>query len=142
YQMGKNVMIVTVTALMVFFTLTQAAPPRMTDDNIKPSLQCIGHNLLPLLKKINAVEECIGNPTYRIETNTDVLHGDIKNRLISFLTLPLRMLNAGYTYTGLLGLVNQDIGWLPVYLAHEYLVIARALYDIKRMHYYTVYDSF
>ncbi|TPX34258.1 hypothetical protein SeMB42_g07355 [Synchytrium endobioticum] len=91
-----------------------------------------------MLEKINAVEECIGNPTYRIETNTDVLHGDIKNRLISFLTLPLRMLNAGYTYTGLLGLVNQDIGWLPVYLAHEYLVIARALYDIKRMHYYTI----
>ncbi|TPX34259.1 hypothetical protein SeMB42_g07354 [Synchytrium endobioticum] len=49
------------------------------------------------------------------------------------------MLKAGYTYTGLLELVNEDIGWLPVYLAHEYLVIARALYDIKRMHYYTEY---
>ncbi|TPX32180.1 hypothetical protein SeLEV6574_g08478 [Synchytrium endobioticum] len=138
--MGKNIMIAT---LLIFFTLTQAAPPPTTKGRITSSLMSIHKELRRMQEKMPLVEQCmtdtsIDGKSYRSRTKGDLVRiQSIQNR---FDTIQNPTKWSGYTYTELLASPNTDNGWLPVCLAFEYLIIARALYDMKRFHYYTKYQ--
>ncbi|TPX45209.1 hypothetical protein SeMB42_g04078 [Synchytrium endobioticum] len=140
-KMGKNIKIVAVATLLIFFTLTQAAPPPITDDRIQRYLESIAGYLHPLLDKMPLVEQKMTDTSrngenYRSSTYRDVFHIPSETRF-GGLKSPAAWL--GHTYNSLANFFNTDNRWMPVCLAHEYLVIARALYDMKRLHYYTEY---
>ncbi|TPX34095.1 hypothetical protein SeMB42_g07390 [Synchytrium endobioticum] len=138
--MGKNIKIVAVAALLIFVTLTQAAT---TEERIQICENHISRSLRELLRDIiPVVELCMkemsrSGVSYRTMTYRDIFkREDIQTRLQSLLKLSPK---SGYEYTQLHGLSNTDDRCLPVCLAYEYLIIARALRDLKRFHYYTTY---
>ncbi|TPX41248.1 hypothetical protein SeLEV6574_g06190 [Synchytrium endobioticum] len=125
-KMGKNIMIAT---LLIFFTLTQAAPPPITDDRIQRYLESIAGYLHPLLDKMPLVEQKMTDTSrngekYRSSTYRDVFRIPSGTRF-GGLKSPAAWL--GHTYNSLANFFNTDNRWMPVCLAHEYLVIARAL---------------
>ncbi|TPX41241.1 hypothetical protein SeLEV6574_g06188 [Synchytrium endobioticum] len=137
-KMGKNIMIAT---LLIFFTLTQAAPPS-TWNRTKDYLPYIRRTVVTLKERMHKVKDRMYDTSYdtryHTDARTDFVGSNIESRK-EILEDPFSW--SGYTYNELRDLPDRDHSWLPICLAFECLVILRALYDMKRLHYYKEYHQ-
>ncbi|TPX44154.1 hypothetical protein SeLEV6574_g04683 [Synchytrium endobioticum] len=133
-KMGKNVKIVVVAALLIFFTLTQSAPARTTEEEIAACLTGISDLRHHLKIEMARVEEnTTSQSSYRGVTRRTLgtERGTLREALESTDHWSIEL-----TYEQLKKLAITDRRWLPVCIAHEYLIVERAQYDMERLKHY------
>ncbi|TPX41244.1 hypothetical protein SeLEV6574_g06194 [Synchytrium endobioticum] len=136
-KMGKNIKIVAVAALLIFCTFTPSDAGRRK--KIRTPDECLDYirqDLLTLESKMSRVELNMNSGrNYRTITMNDVLSDDIQERFQSLENPKLRWPECLYNQQLVLGFQtpDSDICWQQVCFAHEYLIIARALYDVHRL---------
>ncbi|TPX31331.1 hypothetical protein SeMB42_g07777 [Synchytrium endobioticum] len=130
-KMGKNVMIVTVTALMAFFTLIQSAPGQTIEELIKTSIKKIAGCRAYWQNDMNNIATDNERSHYRGTTTRHCLGKDFNARF-SILQKPTEWIWR-LTYDELIELPNTDRRWVPVCIAHEELIIDRANHDMERL---------
>ncbi|TPX39937.1 hypothetical protein SeLEV6574_g06912 [Synchytrium endobioticum] len=141
-KMGRNTMIGAFAALLIFFTLTQAAPPPTTDGPIEICLRSIDDAQRVLEEKMSLVEERMTDISrsgigYRSATYLDLLGANASTRFDTLRRPNLRWMECSYKH--LLKLASTDNRWRSVCLAHEHYIIALAQYDMKRLIEYLKY---
>ncbi|TPX43039.1 hypothetical protein SeLEV6574_g05274 [Synchytrium endobioticum] len=133
--MGKNVMIVTVTVLMVFFTLTHSTPAPTIEKKVEAYLKKIAKCREYWQKKTNSIKT--RSSGYHASTSRQCLGDDLNDRF-SGLQSP-KAWTWRWSYDDLIKLPKTDLGWLPLCIEHEKLIINRANNDMQRLREYREY---